>query len=115
MNYVINDKRLHDAIYRYIDRRLEPDYSWGPSLHEFYRQDVQDNGFYSFEVNDRHAFTYTLREIGQKTRDKGLVVAGWVANDLSEYFGDRWKPVFIEWFENNTGLEVEELITPPFK
>jgi len=28
-------------------------------------------------------------------------------NELTEYFGDIWKPIFIEWFTENTGLPLK--------
>jgi hypothetical protein len=32
-----------------------------------------------------------------------------VGRKLTSLFGDLWKPIFKQWFEENTGLEVKQI------
>ena len=50
-----------------------------------------------FDVNDHCRYKYV----------SGKLTVG-ESPDLDGYFGDVWRPVFPQWFEDNTGLEVHE-------
>lgn len=103
MKYIISESRLNDFIYEYLSEHYYPDYNWGPELHDFYKKDVEKYGFHDFEINDKRAYGYRGGGINQ------LLVRKWVADDLNNLFGDAWKPVFIKWFEDNSGLPVKDL------
>jgi hypothetical protein len=102
MKYIITESKAEDVILKYLDRYIEPDYSWGPELHSFYRKDVKQHGSYDFVINDRLAYSY-WDGVGN---DKLLEVMPWVYEQLDGLFGDMWKPIFIKWFEKNSGLKI---------
>jgi hypothetical protein len=95
------DSKFHQIIYDYIDSRYHPDYNWGPELHDFYREDVKRHRYYDFTINDAVAYTYI---IGNE-----LVIHKWVVKELNTIFNDLWLPIFIKWFEENSGLKVEKV------
>jgi len=102
MKYLITESKLKDVIEKFLDFHIEPDYSWGPHLHDFYREDVERHGNYDFVINDRLAYSYW----DGNGNDKFLEVMPWVYEKLDGFFGNMWKPIFIEWFEKNSGLKV---------
>jgi len=99
MKYLITENKLNDVILKFLDFHIEPDYSWGPHLHDFYREDVERHGNYDFVINDRLAYSYW--------DDKLLEIMPWVYDKLDGLFGNMWEPIFIEWFEKNSGLKVK--------
>lgn len=102
MKYLITENKLNDVILKFLDFHIEPDYSWGPELHEFYRDDVKRHGYYDFVINDRLAYSYWDRD-----NDGNLLeVMPWVYDKLDGLFGNMWEPIFIKWFEKNSGLKV---------
>jgi hypothetical protein len=38
-----------------------------------------------------------------------LLLTPWLSEQLNSLFGSRWKPIFKEWFEKNSGLEVKKM------
>jgi len=99
---------LNEFIYQYLKEEYHPDYNWGPELHDFYRNDVNEHGSYDFEVNDLFAYAY-LGEWDGYDYLYALVITKWVNNGLTLLFGDKWIPVFKRWFEDNSGLEVRDI------
>lgn len=104
MKYLITESKAKEVILKYLDYYIEPDYSWGPELHDFYREDVEKHGSYDFVINDRLAYSYW----DENHNNKLLEVRPWVYNKLDDLFGDMWEPIFIEWFEKNSGLKVKD-------
>ena len=107
MKYTISEIKVNQIIYDFIKDRYYPDYNWGPELHDFYRKDVDKYGYYSFEVNDKLAYTYYGEYDGYDYLYK-LEIEDWVERELNGIFGDLWIPIFIKWFEDNSGLEVKD-------
>lgn len=107
MKYIIPESKVNQIIYDFIKDRYYPDYNWGPELHDFYREDVKKHGSYDFEVNDKLAYRYYGEYDGYDYLYL-LEVEEWIANELSAIFNDLWIPVFIKWFEDNSGLEVKD-------
>jgi hypothetical protein len=105
MKVVITESRLEKAITDYLDDSFYPDYNWGPELHDFYREDVERFGGYDFEVNDEVAYSY----FNSGGYTKTLIISKWLTKRLTSLFGHLWEPVFIKWFEDNSGLEVKEI------
>jgi hypothetical protein len=99
---------LNEFIYQYLKEEYYPDYNWGPELHDFYRNDVNEHGSYDFEVNDLFAYAY-LGEWDGYDYLYALVITKWVNNGLTLLFGNKWIPVFKRWFEDNSGLEVRDI------
>lgn len=107
MKFLIAENRAQEIIYKYLTDVYYPDYNWGPELHDFYREDVKKHGGYEFEVNDTLAYSY----YDDEDYDKGLVIAEWLVERLDSLFGNMWQPVFIAWFEDNSGLKVKSIET----
>jgi len=107
MKYIIPESKVNQIIYDFIKDRYYPDYNWGPELHDFYRKDVKKHGAYDFMVNDKLAYRYYGEYDGYDYLYL-LEVEEWIANELSTIFNDLWIPVFIKWFEDNSGLEVKD-------
>ena len=107
MKYIIPESKINQIIYDFIKDRYYPDYNWGPELHDFYRKDVKKHGAYDFMVNDKLAYRYYGEYDGYDYLYL-LEVEEWIANELSTIFNDLWIPVFIKWFEDNSGLEVKD-------
>jgi hypothetical protein len=107
MKYIIPESKINQIIYDFIKDRYYPDYNWGPELHDFYRKDVKKHGAYDFMVNDKLAYRYYGEYDGYDYLYL-LEVEEWIANELSAIFNDLWIPVFIKWFEDNSGLEVKD-------
>ena len=110
MKYVISESRLNDFIYEYLTKNYHPDYNWGTELHDFYKKDVENHGWYDFDINDTGAYTYLGPAGIYKDNEKNtLLIQSWVVDKLNELFGDKWVSVFIEWFEDNSGLSVKHV------
>jgi hypothetical protein len=104
----LNEKDLDKLIYKYLTEEYYPDYNWGPELHDFYREDVDEYGASDFYINDVVGYTY-LGEYDGYDYLYTLVIHKWVADGLKPLFGNKWIPVFKEWFEHNSGLTVREI------
>lgn len=110
MKYIITESRLDNIIYDYIKSNYYPDYNWGPELHKFYKEDVKRYGYYDFLINDVSSYVY-LGDANalENNEPKTLVITDKIVGELNDLFGDRWKPVFVKWFEENSGLKVDHL------
>jgi len=106
MKYIITESKLNKVIYDYLTDMYYPDYNWGSELHDFYRKDVNEFGSYDFMIDDQTAYVY----YGTYDKDKEgkLEVTSWLSQDLTSVFGNLWIPIFIEWFQENSGLEVKQ-------
>jgi hypothetical protein len=105
MKVIITESRLEGLIIEYLDEELSPDYEWGPELHDFYRKDVKRHGGYEFEINGDYAYSY----YDDEDYDKTLIIIEWLSEKLTSLFGNKWEPVFIKWFEKNSGLKVKDI------
>jgi hypothetical protein len=89
-------------IYQYLSEKYYPDYNWEHK--DYYQDEVERYGSFSFVVNDRNAYDYFTYD---DTESSKLDIAGWVYNDLDELFdGYEWKDTFKKWFQDKTGLKV---------
>jgi hypothetical protein len=104
----LNDEELDELIYKHLTEEYHPDYDWGPELYDFYKEDVRIHGSYEFPINDRIGYAY-LGEWDGYDYLHTLMIAEWLTNELTSLFGDKWIPVFKQWFEDNSGLEVREI------
>ena len=104
----LNDEELDELIYKHLTENYYPDYDWGPELYDFYKEDVRIHGSYEFPINDRIGYAY-LGEWDGYDYLHTLMIAEWLTNELTSLFGDKWIPVFKQWFEDNSGLEVREI------
>ena len=95
MKYLISESKIESVIRKYLDDNYIPDWGWLEP--EQYKEEFERWGELYFEINDHTRYTYL---------DGKLTVGE--SPDLDGYFGDVWRPVFPQWFEDNTGLEVHE-------
>jgi hypothetical protein len=103
MKYIITEHQNEKIILDYLDKYVEPDYSWGPDLHDFYREDVENYGSYDFVINDVESYRYTLDDDGNGY----LEIFPNVHETLDSLFGPFWEDLFFEWFEKNSGLKID--------
>jgi hypothetical protein len=103
MKLIITENRAEQVILKYLDQYIEPDYSWGPELHDFYKEDIERYGSYDFVINDTLAYSYWLEDDYTGRLD----VKPRVYNELDGLFGNMWEDLFVEWFEKNSGLKVD--------
>lgn len=103
MKFIISESKLNSFIYDFLTRNYHGDYKWGPELHDFYRKDVSEYGYHDFMIDDISAYDYT-------EDTKTLGIQDWIHEQLDDIFGKFWEPVFVKWFEDNSGLSVEPFI-----
>jgi len=96
---------LNEFIYQYLKEEYHPDYNWGPELHDFYNEEVKKYGSVDFYINDEISYDYELI-----FGDGVLGISSSVCEPLYHLFEYKWVPIFKTWFEENTGLEVNEMV-----
>lgn len=120
MKYIITESKLERAIISYLDDNFYPDYGWDDE--EYYRGELEINNELDFYINDMDSYIYYGCNSGEKN-DKHfepsgkleyykcplLLIYPAVSQQLNSYFGDMWKPIFKKWFEENTGLTVNQI------
>jgi hypothetical protein len=119
MKYIITESKLESAIISYLDENFYPDYGWNDSYQEY----VDRWGDRVFFINDVESYIYYGCNAGVKDdrhfdpndgklrwyKCPLLSIYPAVSKQLSSYFGDMWKPIFKKWFEENTGLIVNQI------
>lgn len=119
MKYIITESKLESAIISYLDENFYPDYGWTDS----YQEDVDKWGDLVFFINDVDSYCYygcNMQDGGEHNSFEGygslngfecplLSIYPRVSQQLNSYFGDVWKPIFKKWFEENTGLTVNQI------
>ena len=95
MKYLINESKLGSVIQKYLDDNYYPDYGWLEP--EQYKDEFERWDEIYFEVNDHAQYKYV----------SGKLTVG-ESPDLDGYFGELWRPSFIKWFEEHTGLNAHE-------
>ena len=119
MKYIITESKLESAIISYLDENFYPDYGW--SYPDVYQRDVEQYGDVNFFINDQDSYIYygcnADNEIINGPEDDHLYnykcpllsIYPRISQQLNSLFGDIWKPVFKKWFEENTGLIVNQI------
>ena len=128
MKYIITEQqneRLQKIIWRYLNSHLTPYEGWR-NRNDYAREaDVdgeiflhlveEDNGIESFgdephmwySVCDNH----NLDEPIPEGECPVVTIPSSKSEALYGFFGDRWKPVFLEWFNSKTGLPIIKVDT----
>ena len=119
MKYIITESKLESAIISYLDENFIPDYGW--SYPDVYQRDVEQYGDVNFFINDQDSYIYygsnADNEIINGSEDGHLYnykcpllsIYPRISQQLNSLFGDIWKPIFKKWFEENTGLIVNQI------
>ena len=108
MKIIITESKYHEVILNYLDKAVYPDYNWGPELHKFYKDEIDKYGAHDFYINDVVGYSY-IDTYGEYKYMYLLLIQPWLGEQLNSLFGSRWKPIFKEWFEKNSGLEVRKM------
>ena len=110
MKIIITESKYEEGILNYLKANYYPEYAWGPELHihSFYKIDVKKYGGIDFYVNGLSGYGYQVNG-----RNRVLNIDSLVCDPLYNLFGYKWVPIFKEWFEENTGLEVNEIVLFP--
>lgn len=119
MKYIITEEQnnsLKRYIHDYIESNFTPYNGW--LFPKEYKTEIR----YSSEVfffleesegsgEDRHMYySLCLYEKWDESKCPHLKIPKDAYDSLYEMFGDLWKSIFIEWFEENTKLKVKEVI-----
>ena len=121
MKIIISENRVNQIIRKYLDETFYPDYGWANP--DVYQKDVKQYGDVNFFINDRDSYIYYGCNAGAGPEDGFFESYGHlnhykcpllsiyprVSEELTSLFGDKWKSVFKEWFEENTKLPVAQI------
>ena len=121
MKYIITEQqaeRLTQTILDYLNDNLTPIKGWQKTKE--YKKELKENDSELFlfiedveqpgEKDHMWYSTHTNPHVSIKKEDSPVVlIPDSKAIALDGYFGDMWKPIFIEWFQNNTGLKVRKV------
>jgi len=106
MKFVITESKLNQVIHNYLNRNFIPDIGWGPEIFEFVENEIEESDFYAFTVDD-----FIFAVYWGESQPNTLKMNKIFADRLTDLFGDRWIPIFINWFEKGTGLKVKDFVT----
>lgn len=109
---------LIQTIKTFIENNIIPEDDW--DTHEVYRKDLKSNGgevfinLENYEYDDSHIW-YSI--CNNKNLEKPInskycpvvAVPKSIFNSLEGFFGIYWKPIFIKWFEEKTGLKAKNV------
>jgi hypothetical protein len=112
MKYIITESRLERAIIEYLNDNFYPDYGWADT----YQKEIDKFGAVEFFINDIDSYIYYGCNYGLEDelhlKNHGcplLSIYPRISQQLNGLFGDIWKPIFKKWFEENTGLKVNQI------
>lgn len=121
MKIIILENRVNQVIRKYLDDIYVPDYGW--SYPDVYQNAVDKWGDIVFFIEDVDSYIYYGCNANAGPEDEFfagyghlhnyecplLLIYPRVGQELTSLFGNKWKSVFKEWFEENTGLEVTQI------
>ena len=112
MKFIISENKINQIILNYLNDNVTPEPSvWGPSFHYKIRRLLDDRNDCTFVIGDDYDDNYFTFYKRYSTEKNVLSISSLLSNNLTSLFNDRWKPIFKEWFEKNTGLEVYHIDT----
>jgi hypothetical protein len=124
MKVIISENKVNQVIRKYLDDTYYPDYGWNENTrHGSYQEDVDKYGDIVFFIDDQDSYIYYGCNANAGPEDEYFAGYGHLHNykcpllsvyprvseELTSLFGDKWLPVFKEWFEENTGLKVVQI------
>jgi hypothetical protein len=124
MKVIISENRIDKVIRKYLDDTYYPDYGWNENTrHGSYQEDVDRYGDLVFFINDQDSYIYYGCNANGGPEDEFFAGYGHlnhykcpllsiyprVGQELTSLFGNKWKPVFKEWFEEKSGLHVTQI------
>ena len=119
MKYIISEQQvesLKKTILNYFEENLTPYYGWQSSSE--YKKELKSSEYELFVFlvesagsGDEEHMWYTTYKNPHVTISKEASPLVALPDNkfgaLDGYFGDLWKPLFIEWFKKNTGLPLK--------
>jgi hypothetical protein len=119
MKVIISENRVDKVIRKYLDAEFTPDYGWDETT----QLGVDKWGDAVFFINDVDSYIYYGCNANAGPEDEYFAGYGRLHNydcpllhiypvvgeKLTSLFGKLWKPIFKQWFEENTGLEVKQI------
>jgi len=111
MKVEIYREKLEEVILTYLKNNFEPDYGWGlvnpedKTPYKHYQIELDKYGSVTFLINDEYAYKYW-----DIHGNKYIEIFSEVSDILDGLFNEFWKPVFMRWFEENTGFEVDGIL-----
>ena len=124
MKVIISENRIDKVIRKYLDDTYYPDYGWNENTrHGSYQEDVDRYGDVVFFINDVDSYIYYGCNANAGPEDEFfagyghlhnykcplLLIYPRVGQELTSLFGNKWKPIFKEWFEEKSGLHVAQI------
>ena len=124
MKVIISENKIDKVIRKYLDDTYYPDYGWNENTrHGSYQEDVDRYGDVVFFINDVDSYIYYGCNANAGPEDEFfagyghlhnykcplLLIYPRVGQELTSLFGNKWKPVFKEWFEEKSGLHVAQI------
>jgi len=124
MKVIITENRIDKVIRKYLDDTYYPDYGWNENTrHGSYQEDVDRYGDLVFFINDVDSYIYYGCNANAGPEDEFfagyghlhnykcplLLVYPTIGQELKSLFGNKWKSVFKEWFEEKSGLHVAQI------
>ena len=120
MKFIITESKAEQIILKYLNDYFVPDtsryYKWGddPIIHKFYQEDVDKYGKTYFYIGNYLVYTYNLNSESVGFLEVHPYFLP-VIKKMDKLFGNLWERKLMRWFEENTGLKVDELIINRFK
>jgi hypothetical protein len=118
MKYIITEDKLRDVIYNYINNYYDVDEIHSNPIHDEDGQplDTAEEFYVGDYSDDEFVFTLYQKNYWTSSHDfrKELSPILMIENEnfasyLNSMFGERWKPIFKEWFEENFGKEIKTI------
>ena len=126
MKYVVTQKqidKLRETILNYLDGNLTPYLGWESP--KSYKKELESAGeifiFFVEEGNGIQSFgdephmwysdcdNPNLSEPLPKEECPLVTLPSAKHEALDAFFGDIWKPIFLEWFKHHTGLKIKQV------
>lgn len=129
MKYVVTQKQidgLRETIINYLDSNLTPFGGWDTrksynkereSTGEIFIFFVDENDLGYNDANEESHMWYSdcdnpnLSEPLPKGQCPLVTIPLAKYEALDAFFGDIWKPIFLEWFKEHTGLKIKQVDT----
>ena len=119
MKVIITENRIDKVIRKYLDETFYPDYGWQDN----YQEMIDKWGDLVFFINDIDSYIYYGCNANGGPEDEFFAGYGHlnhykcpllsiyprVSQELTSLFGNKWKPIFKEWFEEKSGLHVAQI------
>lgn len=112
---LVREDRVDKIIYEYIDEMYRPNFTngereqWGPETYKFFEIELDMLGYFVLYRDGKPSYRFFRNKYFRDAKSNTLLILPDIENELEQLFGDRWKPIFIKWFEDGTGVKVKAL------